>query len=92
MEKKKNNNIKSNLTFYAKILNNINIGIEFTRPFQGDYEIFHTNFNSAVNSYIKINKIYLELCILKMFINNNINLSFFLNNDDKLEKEKRWCY
>ena len=48
MEKKKNNNIKSNLTFYAKILNNINIGIEFTRPFQGDYEIFHSNFNSVV--------------------------------------------
>ena len=91
-KRKKNNNIKGNLNIYAKILSNINIGIEFTRPFQGDYEIFHTNFNSAVNSYIKINKIYLELCILKMFINNNINLSFFLNNDDKLEKEKRWCY
>ena len=87
-KRKKNNNIKGNLTFYAKILSNINIGIEFTRPFQEDYEIFHTNFNSVVNSYIKINKIYLELCIPKMFINNNINLSLFLNNDDKLEKEK----
>ena len=44
----KRKNWKSNLTFYAKILNNINIGIEFTRPFQGDYEIFHSNFNSVV--------------------------------------------
>ena len=52
------------------------------------HHFFHTNFNSVVNSNIKINKIYLELCIPKMFINNNINLSSVLNKNDKSEKEK----
>ena len=87
-KKNNNNHMKDNLTFFAKILSNINIGIEFTRPFSGDYEILHTNFNSVVNSNIKLNKIYLELCIPKMFINNKINLSSVLNKNDKLEKEK----
>ena len=87
-KKRKNNNMKGNFTFFAKILSNINIGIEFTRVFKGEHEVFHTNFNSVVNSNIKINKIYLELCIPKMFINNNINLSSVLNKNDKSEKEK----
>ena len=88
-KRKKMNSDKNNqMTFFAKILSNINIGIEFTRPFLGEYEVFHTNFNSVVNSDIKINKIYLELCIPKMFINNNINLSSVLNKEiEKIEKE-----
>ena len=66
---------KKNVGFYAKILSNINIGIEFTRNQLDEYEFFHTNFNSIVNSNIKINKIYLEVCIPKIFIEGkNINL------------------
>ena len=70
------NNNKKDLTFYAKILSNINIGIEFMRNSIDEYEFFHTNFNSIVNSNIKINKIYLEVCIPKIFIEGkNINLN-----------------
>ena len=91
-KRKRMNNDKNNITqmtFFAKILCNINIGIQFTRPFLGENEVFHTNFNSVVNSDIKIDKIYLELCIPKMFINNNINLSSVLNKEiEKIEKEK----
>lgn len=74
----KNNNItegNKDISFYAKILSNINIGIEFTKASLDEYEFFHTNFNSIVNSNIKINKIFLEVCIPKIFIEGkNINL------------------
>ncbi len=51
-KRKRMNNDKNNITqmtFFTKILCNINIGIQFTRPFLGENEVFHTNFNSVVN-------------------------------------------
>jgi hypothetical protein len=69
---KKIQNIQS--TFFGKVLTNINLGIEFSKP--PTNEIMQTNFNSIVNSHIILNKILIELTIPNIFINNNkLNIS-----------------
>ena len=60
--------------FFGKVLTNINLGIEFSKP--QSHEIIQTNFNSIVNSHIQLNKILIELTIPNTFINNNkLNIS-----------------
>ena len=60
--------------FFGKVLTNINLGIEFSKP--QSHEIIQTNFNSIVNSHIELNKILIELTIPNIFINNNkLNIS-----------------
>ena len=60
--------------FFGKVLTNINLGIEFSKP--QSHEIIQTNFNSIVNSHIELNKILIELTIPNIFINNNkVNIS-----------------
>lgn len=86
-------NVPGFKSFYAKILSNINIGIEFSKPTTGnDYEFFHTNFNSIVNSNIKIQKIFLEISIPKMFIEGkNVNLASMKQkiNISEIKEEKK---
>ena len=60
--------------FFGKVLTNINLGIEFSKP--QTHEIIQTNFNSIVNSHVELNKILIELTIPNVFINNNkLNIS-----------------
>ena len=47
--------------FFAKVLNNANLGIEFFVPSLNENS--QTNFNAIVNSHIEIKKIFLELTI-----------------------------
>ena len=70
-----NNNIQTK--FFAKVLSNTNLGIEFFKPYHNikQPENFMTNFNSIVNSKIVINKLFLEVCIPKIFLNNGLTLS-----------------
>ena len=71
--------------FFGKVLTNINLGIEFSKP--KAHEIMQTNFNSIVNSHIEINKILIELTIPNIFINNNkLNISNILDgiNEDSI--------
>ena len=65
--------------FYAKILNSVNIGIEFYKPFIKD-KLFLTNFNSIVNSDIELNQILIELTIPTNFMNNSINNNIINDN------------
>ena len=73
--------------FYAKILNSVNIGIEFYKPYIKD-KLFLTNFNSIVNSNIELNQILIELTIPTIFMNNNlINNNIIndsINNDNTI--------
>ena len=83
MKGKKNifQNMQTN--FFGKVLTNINLGIEFSKP--QSHEIIQTNFNSIVNSHIQLNKLLIELTIPNTFINNNkLNISniFEIGNDD----------
>ena len=60
--------------FFGKVLTNINLGIEFSKP--QSHEIIQTNFNSIVNSHIQLNKLLIELTIPNTFVNNNkLNIS-----------------
>ena len=60
--------------FFGKVLTNINLGIEFSKP--QTHEIMQTNFNSIVNSHVILNKLLIELTIPNIFINNNkLNIS-----------------
>ena len=79
----KNKNLSQNFQniFFAKVLNNANLGIEFFVPSLNDNS--QTNFNAIVNSHIEINKIFLELTIPNNFFNNNINS----NNNDILNED-----
>ena len=75
------NNMQTN--FFGKVLTNINLGIEFSKP--QSHEIIQTNFNSVVNSHIELNKILIELTIPNIFINNfkvNISNIFEGGNED----------
>ena len=83
---KKIQNIQS--TFFGKVLTNINLGIEFSKP--PTNEIMQTNFNSIVNSHIILNKILIELTIPNIFINNNkLNISnIFEGVDDTISTSK----
>ena len=76
-------------SFFGKVLTNINLGIEFSKP--QNHEIMQTNFNSIVNSHIQINKILIELTIPNTFINNNkLNISniFEGGNEDSILTKK----
>ena len=76
-------------SFFGKVLTNINLGIEFSKP--QNHEIMQTNFNSIVNSHISINKILIELTIPNTFINNNkLNISniFEGGNEDSILTKK----
>ncbi len=68
----KNKNFSQNI-FFAKVLNNANLGIEFYIPNLSENS--QTNFNAIVNSNIELKKIFLELTIPNNFIfgNNNSN-------------------
>ena len=79
----KNKNLSQNFQniFFAKVLNNANLGIEFFVPSLNDNS--QTNFNAIVNSHIEINKIFLELTIPNNYFNNNINS----NNNDILNED-----
>ena len=73
--------------FYGKLINNVNIGIEFLKP--QNFEQLQTNFNSIVNSEIELTRIFIELTIPKNLISTNIS-----NNENveafnpKKEEEK----
>jgi hypothetical protein len=79
--------LKLRNTFFAKVLSNTNIGIEFSKPHfdMRNAEKFQTNFNSIVNSKIKINKIFLEVSIPKSFLLTNNYLTII---DDKIEENE----
>lgn len=79
--------LKIRNTFFAKVLSNTNIGIEFSKPHfdMRNPEKFQTNFNSIVNSKININKIYLEVSIPKSFLSSKYYLTRI---DDKIEENE----
>ena len=92
---KKNKELLQNMqtSFFGKVLTNINLGIEFSKPQTN--EIIQTNFNSIVNSHIVLNKILIELTIPNTFINNNkLNISNIFeggnedSNSNSISKEK----
>ena len=56
--------------FYGKMINNVNMGIEFFKP--QSFEKLQTNFNSIVNSEIELTKIFIELTIPKTLINKKL--------------------
>ena len=79
--------------FYGKMINNVNIGIEFLKP--QSFENLQTNFNSIVNSEIELTKIFIELTIpktliIKKIINNQKTeiCSNNIKNEMKNEKEE----
>ena len=80
--------LKIKNTFFAKVLTNTNIGIEFSKPRfdMHNPEKFQTNFNSIVNSKVNINKIFLEVSIPKSFLNSNNYLTII---DDKIEENEK---
>ena len=80
--------LKIKSTFFAKLLTNTNIGIEFSKPRfdMRNPEKFQTNFNSIVNSKVKINKIYLEVSIPKSFLSSN---DYLTRIDDKIEEDEK---
>ena len=57
---------KNQKKFYGKMINNVNIGIEFYKP--QSFNQLQTNFNSIVNSEIELTKIFIELTIPKKLI------------------------
>ena len=79
--------LKIRNTFFAKVLSNTNIGIEFSKPHfdMRNPEKFQTNFNSIVNSKININKIFLEVSIPKSFLSSN---DYLTRIDDKIEENQ----
>ena len=79
--------LKIRNTFFAKILSNVNIGIEFSKPHfnMRNPEKFQTNFNSIVNSKININKFFLEVSIPKSFLSSN---DYLTRIDDKIEENE----
>ena len=79
--------LKIRNTFFAKVLSNTNIGIEFSKPHfdMRNPEKFQTNFNSIVNSKININKILLEVSIPKSFLSSN---DYLTRIDDKIEENQ----
>ena len=81
--------LKIKNTFFAKVLTNTNIGIEFSKPRfdMRNPEKFQTNFNSIVNSKVNINKIYLEVSIPKSFLSSNNYLTTII--DDKFEDNEK---
>ena len=66
ISKTKKNILQNQSIFFGKVLNNINLGIEFSRP--PTNEVILTNFNSVVNSHLEINRIFIELTIPKIFM------------------------
>lgn len=76
--------------FYGKMINNVNIGIEFLKP--QPFEKLQTNFNSIVNSEIELTKIFIELTMPKILINNKKNSIIKINNQkeefNKIEDKK----
>ena len=80
--------LKIKNTFFAKLLTNTNMGIEFSKPRfdMRNPEKFQTNFNSIVNSKVKINKIYLEVSIPKSFLSSN---DYLTRIDDKIEEDEK---
>ena len=80
--------LKIKNTFFAKVLSNTNIGIEFSKPHfdMRNPEKFQTNFNSIVNSKININKIFLEVSIPKSFLSSN---DYLTRIDDKIEENEK---
>ena len=80
--------LKIKNTFFAKLLTNTNIGIEFSKPRfdMHNPEKFQTNFNSIVNSKVNINKIFLEVSIPKSFLCSNNYLTII---DDKIEENEK---
>ena len=63
----KNKNLSQNI-FFAKVLNNANLGIEFYVPNLSENS--QTNFNAIVNSNIELKKIFLELTLPNNTNNN----------------------
>ena len=80
--------LKIRNTFFAKVLTNTNIGIEFSKPRfdMRNPEKFQTNFNSIVNSKVKLNKIFLEVSIPKSFLSSN---DYLTRIDDKIEEDEK---
>ena len=80
--------LKIKNTFFAKVLTNTNMGIEFSKPRfdMHNPEKFQTNFNSIVNSKVHINKIFLEVSIPKSFLCSNNYLTII---DDKIEENEK---
>ena len=75
------NQDKNQKKFYGKMINNVNIGIEFFKP--QPFNQLQTNFNSIVNSEIELTKIFIELTIpKKLIIPKNIN-NVLKNNNEK---------
>ena len=78
---------KNQKIFYGKMINNINIGIEFLKP--QSFDKLQTNFNSIVNAEIELTKIFIELTIPNHFINKNININNNNINNEKNELKKQ---
>ena len=75
------NQDKNQKKFYGKMINNVNIGIEFFKP--QPFNQLQTNFNSIVNSEIELIKIFIELTIPKKLIQpKNINSNNIIKNNN----------
>ena len=90
----KNKNLSQNNqqnVFFAKVLNNANLGIEFLVPSLNENS--QTNFNAIVNSHIEIKKIFLELTIPNSLFGNikslNSNIIEGITEDSNSISTKR---
>ena len=90
----KNKNLSQNNqqnVFFAKVLNNANLGIEFLVPSLNENS--QTNFNAIVNSHIEIKKIFLELTIPNNIFGNikslNSNIIEGITEDSNSISTKR---
>ena len=73
--------IKNQKVFYGKLINNVNIGIEFLKP--QSFDKLQTNFNSIVNSEIELSKIFFELTMPKKLVKN-------ISKNDAVQKDKNF--
>ena len=78
--------IKNQKIFYGKMINNVNIGIEFLKP--QSFDKLQTNFNSIVNSDIELSKIFFELTIPKKLV-KNISENDTEKKDKNIKSESR---
>ena len=79
------NQDKNQKKFYGKMINNVNLGIEFFKP--QPFNQLQTNFNSIVNSEIELTKIFIELTIPKKLIQPRSN-NEKENSNQKEEKQE----
>eukprot|EP00340_Litonotus_pictus_P005987 CAMPEP_0170528776 /NCGR_PEP_ID=MMETSP0209-20121228/14239_1 /TAXON_ID=665100 ORGANISM="Litonotus pictus, Strain P1" /NCGR_SAMPLE_ID=MMETSP0209 /ASSEMBLY_ACC=CAM_ASM_000301 /LENGTH=1698 /DNA_ID=CAMNT_0010820173 /DNA_START=20 /DNA_END=5113 /DNA_ORIENTATION=+ len=74
----------------TKVLSNLNFGIEFQKPNLEKIQFYPTNFNSIVNSDIRINKLFFEITIPKTVIDNNQSSAEFTFESKQSRKQSEY--